>query len=254
MSSTGIIFNIQRFSVHDGPGIRTTVFFKGCYLGCRWCHNPESRSFEIEEFNGKSLGEKYTIDELFAEIEKDRVFYDESKGGVTFSGGEPFAQSDFLQEIITKCKANEIRTVIDTSGYVDKNILKEFIEITDLFLYDIKLIDPVLHLKYTDISNAEILSNLDYLMSQNANVIIRIPLIPGITATAENMKQIRDYLLKYENKTEINLLPFHKIAESKYKKYGIKYQLDKTTELKNDQINKPQDIFKDSGFVVKLGG
>ncbi len=254
MSSTGIIFNIQRFSVHDGPGIRTTVFFKGCHLGCRWCHNPESRSFEIEEFNGKSLGEKYTIDKLFSEIEKDRVFYDESKGGVTFSGGEPFAQSDFLKEIITKCKTNEIRTVIDTSGYVDRNILKKFVNITDLFLYDIKLIDPVLHLKYTDISNTEILSNLDYLMSQKANIIIRIPMIPRITATEENIKQIRDYILKYDTKPEINLLPFHKIAESKYKKYGIKYQMINSTDLTNDQIEHFKKIFAESGFNIKLGG
>jgi len=254
MSSTGIIFNIQRFSVHDGPGIRTTVFFKGCPLGCWWCHNPESKSFDIEDINGNTLGGKYTIDELFMEIEKDRVFFEESKGGITFSGGEPLAQPDFLEEIIKKCKGNGLRTALDTSGYADKNIIKRFIHIADLFLYDIKFIDPSLHLKYTDISNTEILQNLDYLISQKTNIIIRIPLIPRITATEENIKQIRDYLLKYKNKLEINLLPFHKIAEHKYKKYGIKYQMNKSVDLKEDQIEQYKSIFTESGFNVKLGG
>ncbi len=150
MSTTGIIFNIQQFSVNDGPGIRTTVFFKGCPLGCWWCHNPESKSFDIEKINGKTLGQEYTVDELFKEIEKDRIFYEESNGGVTFSGGEPFSQPKFLKEILVRCKKNGISTAIDTSGYIDTNILKQFVKITDLFLYDLKLIDPVLHLKYTD--------------------------------------------------------------------------------------------------------
>jgi len=254
VSSTGIIFNIQRFSVHDGPGIRATVFFKGCPLGCWWCHNPESKSFDIEDINGKTLGKKYTVDELFTEIEKDRVFFEESKGGITFSGGEPLAQPDFLEEIINKCRENGIRTAVDTSGYTDKNIIKRFIHIADLFLYDIKLIDPVLHLKYTDISNTEILQNLDYLMAQKTNIIIRIPLIPGITATDENIKQIKDYLLKYNIKPEINLLPFHKIAEHKYKKYGIKYHMNKSFDLKDEQIKQFKSIFTESGFNVKLGG
>jgi len=254
MSLFGIIFNIQQFSVNDGPGIRTTVFFKGCPLGCWWCHNPESKSFDIEKINNKTLGKEYTANELFKEIEKDRIFFEESNGGVTFSGGEPLAQPTFLKEILIRCKENGIHTAIDTSGYVDINILKQFVNLADIFLFDLKLMDPVLHLKYTDISNSEILSNLEYLISQNANIIIRIPLIPGITATDENMKQIRNFLEKFDNKPEINLLPFHKIAKSKYNRYGIKYQMDKTVDLKEEEIDVYKNRFRDSGFKVKLGG
>jgi len=196
MSSTGIIFNIQRFSVNDGPGIRTTVFMKGCPLRCWWCHNPEGIGFEPEVNGRTGIGNYYTVDELFEKIVKDRIFYEESEGGVTFSGGEPLSQIDFLTKILDKCNSTGVHTVVDTSGYVNKTLLKEITDKTDLFLYDLKLMDPVQHLKFTEVSNTEILDNLGYLLSKKAEVIIRIPMIPEITATIENMKAIRDFLNK----------------------------------------------------------
>ena len=153
-SQNGIIFNIQRFAIHDGPGIRTTVFLKGCPLRCWWCHNPESHKLLPEKFDGCNLrrgfdhsfsmdkdeiGQEISVDDLTNEINKDRMFYDESSGGVTFSGGEPFMQLDFLLEVLTGCKNRDINTVIDTSGYAPWNSFENVLEYTDLFLFDLKI-------------------------------------------------------------------------------------------------------------------
>lgn len=254
MAAKAYIFNVQRFSVHDGPGIRTTVFLKGCPLRCWWCHNPEGLGFE-PEVNGKSgVGKYYTTDELFNEINKDRIFYEESGGGVTFSGGEPLAQIEFLSEILDKCKNADIHTTVDTSGYVNKALLKKIKDKTDLFLYDLKLMHPVKHLKYTDVSNAEILENLDYLLDKGTEVLIRIPLIPDIIATTDNLEAIRDFLLKYDKKPTIHLLPYHKIAEGKYAKFGLKNKMKESKELTDKEINKNKLVFSNSGFKVKIGG
>ena len=252
MSNSGVIFNIQRFSVNDGPGIRTTVFMKGCPLNCPWCHNPEGKCFDTEKLNGKTIGKSYTVEELFCEIEKDRLFYDESGGGVTFSGGEPLSQPGFLNKIISKCKREGIHTAIDTSGYADQSLFKILIKITDIFLYDLKLIDPVLHLKYTGVSNTEILENLEFLIKNDIYIIIRIPLIPGIVATDDNMDQIRKYLMKFEEKMEIKFLPYHEIAKGKYDKYGLKYQMPNRNELSESNIKRFIETFKKSDFDVKL--
>ncbi len=254
MSKKGIIFNIQRFSVNDGPGIRTTVFFKGCPLGCRWCHNPESRQFGKQVLNGKQMGDDYTATQLLDEIEKDRLFYDESGGGVTFSGGEPLAQPVFLTEILDKCRDAGIHTAVDTTGYAGKELIEKVGSKADLILYDLKLMDPVEHLKYTGISNTEILDNLDYLLSNGTNVIIRIPLIPGITDTKENLDRIMEFLSKYDKQPEVNLLPYHRIAEGKYNKYGIEYKMQGVKELTDDEITEHKTLFESAGFKVKTGG
>jgi len=254
MSVNGVIFNIQRFSVNDGPGIRTTVFIKGCHLGCGWCHNPEGRLFPPFGLNNEVIGRTVDTDELYAEIEKDRVFYEESDGGVTFSGGEPLAQPEFLKSILKKCAEGGIPVAVDTSGYAHKTLFKQILPFTGLFLYDIKLVDPVQHLKYTGVSNTEILENLDFLLNKNANVIIRIPVIPKITATAENIGSIIDLLEKYPVKPEINLLPFHKIAESKYKKFGLKNIMAGIKELTEPELEHFRIQFEIAGFKTKIGG
>lgn len=254
MSLTGIIFNIQRFSVHDGPGIRTTVFMKGCPLKCRWCHNPEGIDFKPVINYKTQIGNYYAVEELFNEILKDRIFYDESGGGVTFSGGEPLSQVDFLTEILGKCNSEGIHTAVDTSGYAGKNLFRKITGKTDLFLYDLKLMDPVQHLKYTEASNTEILDNLDYLLKIKAEVIVRIPMIPGITATSENMTAIRDFLIGYDTKPPVHLLPYHKIAEGKYDKFGLKYKMNGNRELTEEEIRENRLIFEKSGFDVKTGG
>ena len=254
MANKGFIFNIQRFSVHDGPGIRTTVFLKGCPLGCWWCHNPESLGFD-EEINGKSgVGKYYTVDELFKEIIKDQVFYEESGGGVTFSGGEPLSQINFLEEILDKCTSVGIHTAIDTSGYANKSLLKKIADKTDLFLYDLKLMDPIQHLKFTEVSNTEILENLDFLLSKKYEVSIRIPMIPEITATTENINTIKNFLKKYDPKPIVHLLPYHSIAEGKYEKYGFKNKMSGSRNITEKEINECKLILSTSGIDVKIGG
>jgi pyruvate formate lyase activating enzyme len=254
MATKSLIFNIQRFSVHDGPGIRTTIFLKGCPLRCWWCHNPEGLDFE-PAVNGKlGIGNYFNVDELFEEIIKDRIFYEESGGGVTFSGGEPLAQIDFLEEILDKCNSAGIHTAIDTSGYANKNIVQRIAHKTNLFLYDLKLIDPLQHKKYTDISNTEILDNLDFLLRRNIKVFIRIPMIPEITANLDNIKSIRDFLSGYDIKPKIYLLPYHRIAEGKYDKYGIKNKMNGSKEITENEINEYKLILSNSGFDVKIGG
>lgn len=253
MSKQGIIFNIQRFSVNDGPGIRTTVFLKGCPLSCNWCHNPEGISSKIQKLNGDVFGKKISTEEVFSEIERDRVFYDQSGGGVTFSGGEPLAQPGFLSENLDLCKQAGIRSAIDTTGYANLELVKKLSKKTDLFLYDLKFIDASLHIKHTGVSNSEILENLDFLINNGCNVIIRIPLIPGVTFTTQNLNDIISFLNKYENKPEINLLPYHRIATGKYEKFNMKYKI-KGKELSKENIEETKNLFIAAGYNVKVGG
>ncbi|MCB2222302.1 MAG: glycyl-radical enzyme activating protein [Bacteroidetes bacterium] len=254
MQSKGNIFNIQHFSVHDGPGIRTTVFFKGCPLACWWCHNPEGRGSEIEVMNGKTIGRTVDADELLEEILKDRIFYDESGGGVTFSGGEPLAQPAFLKEMLVRCRKHGIHTAIDTSGYVSKASLRQVLPFTDLFLFDLKIMDPVKHLRYTDVSNVEIIDNLQYLLSKKARVIVRVPVIPEITFTAENLNQIATYLKQFDPVPEVNLLPFHRIGEGKYNRYNIRYKLNHKKEPKQEDLVLQISAFEKAGIPAKIGG
>ncbi|MFP4548185.1 MAG: glycyl-radical enzyme activating protein [Fidelibacterota bacterium] len=246
----GIIFDIKHFATHDGPGIRTTVFMKGCPLDCWWCHNPESKNPDIEQnisggHREKSIiGEKYSVDQLFQEIIKDELFFDESGGGVTFSGGEAMLQTNFLVEILKKLKQRGIHTVIDTSGYCDRVSFDKVIPYTDLFLYDIKLMDSKIHAKYTGKSNNLILSNFQYLMSQEVNMTVRIPLIPGITDTYENLTDIRDFLRSYKM-VKVELIPYNKLGESKIYKYLDQDKIGKLETQSSAKVRELQQIFED---------
>ncbi len=250
----GIVFNIQRFSVNDGPGIRTTVFMKGCPLGCWWCHNPEGMSFGPVVNNGKEIGKEWTVEALYEEINKDRIFYDESGGGVTFSGGEPLAQPEFLEAALRQCFHEGIHTAVDTSGYAEKDVFKKILPFTNLFLFDLKIIDPIEHLKYTDRTNELILENLKFLMVNKADVVIRIPLISGITSTTNNLSGIIDHLNNFEIKPQVNLLTYHKIAEGKYKKFGIANRMKGHKEISATEIETIRNLIVNSGFNVKIGG
>ncbi|MFO7890106.1 MAG: glycyl-radical enzyme activating protein, partial [bacterium] len=202
---TGTIFDIKKYSIHDGPGIRTTVFFKGCPLRCWWCQNPESqntkpdiipagiskRKFHIQYKKDKELiGMEMTAEEVMAEIRKDIIFYDESGGGVTFSGGEPLFQPDFLHQLLFKCKKEDIHTAVDTCGYASREVVERIIPLTDLFLFDLKLMDDQEHKKYTGVDFQPIKDNLIFLSNQNSVISIRIPVIPGITDTKVNLDKM----------------------------------------------------------------
>ena len=248
------IFDIQRSSFVDGPGIRTTVFFKGCNLRCKWCHNPESQSFEKQmlfykdkctgcgkcrevcpnhlqscDFCGKCelycpaearkiCGREYTSDEVLAEVIKDKAFYDNSGGGVTFSGGECMLQLDFLREILEKCKSAGIHTAVDTAGNVPWESFEKILPFTDLFLYDIKAFGAELHRKGTGVSNELILENLKNL-SGRADIIVRIPVIGGYNDNDEEIRQIADFL-KQIKIIKAELLPYHAMGEHKYTALG----------------------------------
>jgi pyruvate formate lyase activating enzyme len=263
----GLVFDIKRFSIHDGPGIRTTVFFKGCPLRCDWCHNPESRACQEEEieeterigelkFNTrKKVGRQYSIDELLNEVLKDRVFYDESCGGVTCSGGEPLSQADFLIDFLKVCKNQDLHTAIDTSGYAPWKEIEKILPWSDLILYDIKHIDSSIHQQYTGKGNKLILDNFNSLIHAGIKTIVRIPVVPGVNDSEDDISRFISFLVprKNINFNEINLLPYHNTGKGKYLKMNITpaYQFNEPGDPEVQQI---ADRFLDSGFLVKIGG
>ena len=296
----GNIFDIKQFAVHDGPGIRTTVFFKGCPLNCWWCHNPEGISTDNDIFfyETKCIGcgtcieicpedavtqeetilidkEKCTYcgicakncpsdalqntrrtvtsDEVMSEIKKSIVFFDSSDGGVTLSGGEPLMQSEFLKELIKKCKEEDLHITLDTSGYIDSDTFESIIDNIDLFLYDLKIMDDEQHKKYTGTSNKKILKNLKLLSKRGKEVIIRFPVIPGITDTDENLENIIDFLSGLKNIREIDILPYHNVEE-KYKRLGKEYKLEDVKSPEESRIKDVKERFEKEGYVVKEGG
>ena len=228
----------------DGPGIRTTVFLKGCPLDCWWCQNPESigelpeQVPQKDEMHKNVVGKKMTADEVLVEILKDSIFYDESDGGVTFSGGEPMVQVEFLTDVITRCKQEGIHTAIDTSGYAPWSAFESILPHTDLFLYDLKIIDNTKHYKYTNVSNHLIQENLKKLHKTGANVVMRIPLIPEITDTTKNLNQIIGFLKTLPKFQNIDLLPFNHYSKSKYERFNKEAKLSTLrTQTKEELAN-----------------
>ncbi|UCH92152.1 MAG: glycyl-radical enzyme activating protein [Candidatus Aminicenantes bacterium] len=246
----GIIFDIKRFAIHDGPGIRTTVFLKGCPMKCPWCHNPEGQKKCPERGwnNGKKeiIGEKRSVDEVMREIDKEVVFYDESKGGVTFSGGEPLVQPKFLQALLQECRKRDIHTTLDTTGYVSPRIFKSIIDKVDLFLYDLKIMDEQTHIRYTGVSNRPVIENLRILSKKGKKVIIRFPVIPGITDTKENIKKLGTFVASLKNIDEIDLLPYHRTAEGKYRHLKKENKMKEMAVMPptDEQMNKIQRLFE----------
>lgn len=301
MDSRAIITNIQKYSVHDGPGIRTTVFFKGCPLGCLWCHNPETQSFkkqlmyDEEKCTGCFLcmkgcmeeaiiagdkkvfismnkcrlcgrcmdfcpnsartisGTEYTAADLAREIEKDKVFYEQSGGGVTLSGGEAMAHIDFIEELISLCSKKGISVAIDTCGHVPYEHFERINYMVQLYLYDLKHMDSEKHRLYTGIGNELILSNLKRLSEDGSVINIRIPLIEGINTDDENIKNTIIFL-KDIKVHKVNLLPYHDIGKGKYSKLNMSYS-DVTMKVPDDEtMLKIKCEFEKSHFNVEIGG
>jgi len=262
----GTIFDIKHFAVHDGPGIRQTVFFKGCPLNCWWCHNPESQNKNIETFvkvnklDGKefkkevSIGYKITVDELFKAIHGDQIFFEESGGGVTFSGGEPFMQAEFLFELLKICKENKIHTCVDTTGFVPIKLLQKTAEFTDCFLFDIKLIDNYLHQKFTGVAVDSIIENLFWLDRNDKNVILRFPIIPEITNSTKNIEEVKSLLKSLKNIKRIDLLPYHNISNGKYNRFKKENKMNNADPLSDDEMLQLKAEFESIGFEVSIGG
>jgi len=262
----GIIFDIKHFAIHDGPGIRQTVFFKGCPLSCWWCHNPESRSADIFTYEKEetiegvkicetiSIGKEYTVNAVMAEIKKDLVFFEESGGGVTFSGGEPLLQYDFVMDLLKKCNKLEIHTCIDTTGNIKSEKLENAASFTNLFLYDLKHIDDNQHIKYTGVSNKLILKNLKILDEMGKDIWIRFPLIPSINDEESQLYRMMDFLSKLKNSHPITILPYHKIGSQKYERFGIDYSMDGVEEQSKEEVNRILKLFTSAGFSASIGG
>jgi pyruvate formate lyase activating enzyme len=232
---TGVIFSIEEFAIHDGPGIRTTLFLKGCPLRCTWCHNPEGISPKpqyIEKKNKRDIcGYEISSDKLAEQILKNKDIYTLHNGGVTFTGGEPLFQTDFVIDVVQKIKP-DIHVAIETSGYATDDIFKSVIPMFNLVLLDIKHTDPVIHKEYTGVDNKQILENLKFLCLSHIDFIIRIPLIPGVNDTKKNMLNILSLIKGAQSLQRVEILPYHKTAGAKYAMIGKKYSPLFDTEKK----------------------
>jgi len=302
MSDT-LIFDIKRYAINDGPGIRVVIFFKGCNLHCAWCHNPESISGEVEKMytpskcikcgtcvavcpeNAITLssdgittdaelctlcgrcadvcptkaiemsGKAMSVSEIMDVIEKERIFFEQSGGGVTFSGGEPLVHSKLLIKLLDECGRRGIHRTIDTAGHVKTETLLDVAGRTDLFLYDLKMMDSGLHQQWTGVGNEMILHNLKTLAESGAKIIIRIPLIGGVNDNEENTRQTAEFISGLAGeKKEVHLLPYHNIAQTKYMKLGKQNDFDLFTEPEREILDQIIETFSEYGITANIGG
>ncbi len=252
MSLTGKIFNIQKFSLHDGPGIRTTVFFKGCPLECQWCSNPESQNrfaYIADVMDDKAFcGKTYTVDEVLKEVIKDKPFYDQSGGGMTLSGGEVLQQSSFAMALADEAKKQGVHVAVETTGLTSKNIFQEFVSHIDLLLFDFKHHNNEKHKIFTGVSNEGIQENLQYALSHGIAISVRIPVIPGFNDSIEDAKNISSYLFDIGAKV-VHLLPFHQFGEKKYERLGVVYEMQDIKQLHPEDLEEYKQVFTDVGLI-----
>ena len=298
-----LIFDIKRYAINDGPGIRVVIFFKGCNLHCAWCHNPESISSKVEKMFapakcikcgscveacpehaitmtpdgivtdpnlckscGKCAdvcptkaiemsGKVMTVSEIMDIIERERIFFDQSGGGVTFSGGEPLVHSKMLIELLDECRKRKIHTAVDTAGNVSTEIILEVAKRTDLFLYDLKMMDSDLHKKWISSGNEIILQNLKAISETGAHIIIRIPLIGEVNDSNKNIDQTAKFISELAGEIkEVNLLPYHNIAQNKYMKLGKSDDFEKLVEPDKSVIAQAVLKFNEYGIKASVGG
>lgn len=243
---TGVVFSVEEFAIHDGPGIRSTIFLKGCPLRCAWCHNPEGIALhpEIMVKKGEQVlcGYRMSSGELANLILKDSQIFELNKGGVTFSGGEPLLQSDFLIDVLQRIKP-KVHVAIETSGFAKSQVFRDVITMFDLVMFDIKHTDPILHKRYTGVDNKLILQNLELLCASSLEFIIRIPLIPGVNDDLENMTEIVRLIKDAPNLQRVEFLKYHKTAGAKYEMIGQQY-LPPFDE--NRSVNLHSEIFDEN--------
>jgi len=292
-----MVFDIQRFSTHDGPGIRTTVFLKGCPLRCLWCHNPESMSsspelmftaqkcigcgacFEVCPNNAldphseqriirdrcegcgtcadacpsralEIAGEMKTVTEVIGEVQKDKVFYDNSGGGITVSGGEPLYQPEFTRTLLACARENGMHTALDTSGHVRWPKLESVLPYVDLILYDLKHMDTAKHKQLTGVPNDTILSNIECLVQTRVEIVVRIPVVPGCNTGDHNLEDTATFIASLDRAPAVNLLPYHAMAESKYQRLGKPYPLKGTKAPDDEFMESAKSLFTDKGLRV----
>jgi pyruvate formate lyase activating enzyme len=297
----GMIFDIQRFSLHDGPGIRTLVFMKGCPLRCLWCSNPESQSknpqvlFYEEKCIGcgacyevcpccgslrenwpvprkdctgcggcveacyagarKLVGTSMSVREALDVVLRDRVFYEQSKGGVTVGGGEPLLQYEFTAGLLYACREQGLHTAVETCGFARQNALETVLRHTDLLLFDLKHMDTEAHKRYTGVGNERILKNARFASKVVQEMVIRLPLIPGVNSDETNIKNLAVFVNKeLQGVRRVDILPYHTIGASKITRLGGEYALQNIGPLTQEQIDKTTGILKSFGLQVTVGG
>lgn len=298
--SKGLIYNIQRFSTEDGPGVRTTVFFQGCPLKCLWCSNPESKEYRPQMMffskictecgacleacptgaskkkedgslwvdrdictncgacvdvcpnDARSIAGKWmTVEEVFNIIQKDSLYYTNSEGGVTISGGECTMQPEFVQELLEKCYNRAIHVCLDTCGFAPWDTLEKILPKVDLVLYDIKHLDPKKHKEFTGVDNKLILDNAGRMKQMNVKMIIRLPLIPGYNDDEKNIKATGRFM-KLWGLDRIDILPYHKLGVNKYEALGEKYLLDGIPSLQRENVARTVQILESFGLKVEV--
>lgn len=235
----GTILNIQKFCTKDGPGIRTTVFLKGCPLRCLWCHNPESQSPERENMEDpfEIAGYEISVEEVIKEVLKDKAFYENSGGGVTLSGGEPFYQSAFCLELLEQAKENGLHVCVETCGFAGTSILEQTAEFVDLYLFDYKETNAWKHKKFTGEDNRKILENLKYLDKIGKKMILRCPIIPGYNDRKEHLRGIADIAGFLKNLVEVEIEPYHTLGAEKYRRLGRRYDLSEVRSPEEETIS-----------------
>ena len=242
MSTIGRIHSVESFGTVDGPGIRFVVFMQGCVLRCQFCHNPDTWD--------TSKGTEYTSDQLMDEIVKYKSYIAFSGGGVTFTGGEPLLQPEFILEVCKKCKEQGISVAIDTSGFIWNDVVKEVLEYADVVLLDIKNYNPLVYKTITGVSLAPTLQFLDYLKEKNIDTWVRYVLVPELTDNLDSVKELSDYLDNYPNVSKIELLAFHKMGEYKWKELSLEYKLYDTKEPSKELMQEAKAILESNGKKV----
>ncbi|HLO29078.1 MAG TPA: radical SAM protein [Anaerolineales bacterium] len=247
----GIVFDIREFTLHDGPGIRTTVFLKGCPLACMWCHNPEGLSKSVQVMQSPTstrlVGTIFSPQQLARLLSRQAAILKVNEGGVTFSGGEPLLQAHFVAEVIDLL--DDLHVVLDTSGYGREQDFRMLLERVDLVYYDLKLIDPEAHRYYTGSSNQRILRNLQVLSTSGVPFVIRVPLVPGVTDTRENLSAIARTAQTLPGLLQVNLLPYNQAAGAKYKPLGMEFT---PTYDEASPVNIQTDCFDQFGVKVSV--
>ncbi|MCI8281682.1 MAG: glycyl-radical enzyme activating protein [Lachnospiraceae bacterium] len=254
----GRIFDIQKFSVHDGPGIRTIVFFKGCVLRCRWCCNPESQRYEIETMmvdgKPKTIGRDVTVEEVLLEVGKDRPFYRRSGGGVTLSGGEALCQPEFGSALLLALKENGYHTAMESMACADFNTIERYLKNLDLYLMDIKHMDPGKHKQYTGRSNELMLENAKKIAQSSTKLIIRVPVIPGFNDTVPEIRAIAQYAARLSGVEEMHLLPYHRLGQDKYTGLSRDYLMGDVPPPANEAMERLLEEVTRAGLKGQIGG
>lgn len=258
LSVNGRIFDIQRFSTHDGPGVRTIIFLKGCHLRCKWCCNPESQTYPIQQMMQrgklKTIGRDVNVGEVLKEILCDRPYYRRSGGGVTLSGGECMAQPDFAVALLKACHQNGINTAIETTAFAEPSVVESFIPHVDTFLMDIKHINSRKHEEFTTRPNDKILQNARLIAEKAKKLIIRVPVIPGFNDTEEEIGEIASFAASLPNVNEIHLLPYHRMGQDKYEGLGRPYLMGDVPPPTAEKMQALIQVCKQHGLITHQGG